>query len=73
MHSRQQKLEVISGKLSAAGGVKINQTGGRRRVTIVRLKRTITRSKVSRQGTRQCEVDVQISTGASAERTGGFF
>jgi hypothetical protein len=49
MHSRQQKLEVVSRKLSAARGVKINQTSGRRNFTIARLERIISRSEVSRQ------------------------
>src|SRR4030095_3904603 len=49
MHSRQQKPEVISGKFSAARSVNINQTNGGRRFTIVRLKRIISRSKISRQ------------------------
>jgi hypothetical protein len=49
MHSCQQKLEVISGKLPAARGVKIDQTSDRRRLTITRLKRIISRAEVSRQ------------------------
>jgi hypothetical protein len=49
MHSRQQKLQVISGELSAARSMKIDQTSGRRRLTVIGLKRIISRSKVSRQ------------------------
>jgi hypothetical protein len=49
MHSRQQKLEIISGKLSATRGMKIDQTNGRRAFTIACLKPIISRAEVSRQ------------------------
>jgi len=48
MHSRQQKSEVISGKLSAARGMKVDQTCGRRGFAIARLKRIISCADVAR-------------------------
>jgi len=47
MHSRQQKLEIFSGKLSTASGVKINQSSGRRSSGIDRLEPIVSCSKVS--------------------------
>src|SRR5881392_1453008 len=48
MHSRQQKFEVISRKLSAARGVKIAQASGGRWRAIATFKRFVSRAKVSR-------------------------
>jgi hypothetical protein len=58
MHPRQQKLQVISGKLAASRSMEISQANGRRRFTIVRLERIISRPKVSRQSAGKRQVNV---------------
>ena len=75
MRSRQQKLQVISGKLSAARGVKIAQASGGRWRTLPPLSGSSVVRKFRGRALASFRSMSQISTGESAseEQIGGFF
>ena len=47
--ARQQELEIIGRKLSAAGGAQLGQTGDKRTLAVDRLQQIIRRAEIARQ------------------------